>query len=69
MQLGGGFCSGDLTSEAEWCMTVRNKIGIIVVDVDYRLYPEFAFGKGAEDAWAALQWVLMMFVSCTGQVS
>jgi acetyl esterase/lipase len=37
--LGGGFCFGDLTSEAEWCMVVRNEVGVIVVDVDYRLTP------------------------------
>ncbi|KAJ5976434.1 triacylglycerol lipase [Penicillium waksmanii] len=36
---GGGFCFGDLTSEAEWCLLVRNEVGIIVVDVDYRLTP------------------------------
>ncbi|KAJ5812672.1 Alpha/Beta hydrolase protein [Penicillium riverlandense] len=56
--LRGGFCFGDLTEDAEWCMTVCNRVGIIVVDVDYRLCPENKYGKGIEDGWAALNWVL-----------
>lgn len=36
---GGGYCLGDLTTDAEWCMLARSKVGIVVVDVDYRLTP------------------------------
>ncbi|KAJ5683279.1 triacylglycerol lipase [Penicillium macrosclerotiorum] len=54
---GGGFVLGDLTGDAELCMQVRNKVGIIVIDVDYRLSPENTFGKGHDDAWAAIRWV------------
>ncbi|EXJ92788.1 hypothetical protein A1O3_01340 [Capronia epimyces CBS 606.96] len=54
---GGGFCFGDLTEDAEYCMTVCERVGIVVVDVDYRLCPEHKFGKGTEDGWAALNWV------------
>ncbi|KAI0381935.1 Alpha/Beta hydrolase protein [Hypomontagnella monticulosa] len=53
---GGGWTFGDLTGDAEICMAIRNRLGIIVMDVDYRLAPENAFGKGAEDAWAAIRW-------------
>ena len=36
---GGGFVLGDLTGDAELMMLVRNLVGIMVVDVDYRLAP------------------------------
>ena len=36
---GGGFTFGDLTGDAEICMTIRNRVGIMVMDVDYRLTP------------------------------
>jgi acetyl esterase/lipase len=37
--LGGGFVLGGLTGDAELCMLMRNRVGIIVMDVDYRLSP------------------------------
>lgn len=54
---GGGFMFGDLQSDSVWCMLASQEVGIVVVDVDYRLCPEHAFGKNIEDAWAALEWV------------
>ncbi|CAK7231701.1 hypothetical protein SBRCBS47491_008020 [Sporothrix bragantina] len=54
---GGGYCFGDLTSDAVLLLKMRTRVGVVVVDVDYRLTPEHAFGKGTEDAWAAVQWV------------
>jgi acetyl esterase/lipase len=36
---GGGFVFGDLTADGKWCMTLRNRVGLFVVDVDYRLMP------------------------------
>ncbi|KAI8658793.1 Abhydrolase-3 domain-containing protein [Fusarium keratoplasticum] len=54
---GGGFTFGDLTGDAELCMEWRNRLGIMVIDVNYRHCPENAFGKGHDDAWAAIRWV------------
>lgn len=54
---GGGHVFGDLTVDAKWCMKVRDRVGALVVDVDYRLCPEDIFGKNIEDGWAALRWV------------
>ncbi|KAL6855448.1 hypothetical protein ACO1O0_006595 [Amphichorda felina] len=48
---GGGWTFGGLTGDAEIAMAIRNRVGILVLDVDYRLSP------GADDGWAAIQWV------------
>jgi acetyl esterase/lipase len=55
---GGGHVFGDLTVDAIWCVKVRDSVGCVVVDVDYRLCPEWIFGKNIEDGWAALNWVV-----------
>jgi acetyl esterase/lipase len=54
---GGGHVFGDLTVDAGWCVKVRDRVGCVVIDVDYRLCPEWTFGKNIEDGWAALLWV------------
>ena len=54
---GGGNVFGDLTVDAKWCMKLTERVGVVVVDVDYRLCPESVFGKNIEDGWAALTWV------------
>lgn len=54
---GGGYVFGDLTVDALWSTKLRDRVGVLVVDVDYRLCPENIFGKCIEDGWAALTWV------------
>ncbi|KAJ5149677.1 hypothetical protein N7448_001255 [Penicillium atrosanguineum] len=54
---GGGFVFGDLTADAQLCLEYRDKAGVLVMDIDYRLAPENAFYKGHEDGWSAVQWV------------
>lgn len=53
---GGGFILGDLHTEAQLCLGMR-EAGVAVVDVNYRHCPETLWGKCFEDAWAALVWV------------
>jgi acetyl esterase/lipase len=53
----GGWILGGLHSEAAWCRSVCDRIGIVVVDVDYRLAPEFVFPAAIYDSWDAIQWV------------
>ncbi|CAK7218530.1 hypothetical protein SBRCBS47491_003535 [Sporothrix bragantina] len=48
---GGGFILGDLQTEAQLCLSMR-EAGVVVVDVNYQTL----FGKCFEDAWAALLW-------------
>ncbi|CAK7229412.1 hypothetical protein SCUCBS95973_007214 [Sporothrix curviconia] len=52
---GGGFILGDLQTEAQLCLGMR-EAGVAVVDVNYRHCPETLWGKCFEDAWAALLW-------------
>ncbi|EPE03833.1 alpha beta-hydrolase [Ophiostoma piceae UAMH 11346] len=53
---GGGFVLGDLYTEAQLCLSMR-EAGIVVVDVNYRHCPDTLWGKCFEDAWAVLLWV------------
>ncbi|KAJ6439782.1 zinc finger transcription factor 1 [Purpureocillium lavendulum] len=54
---GGGYTFGSLQGDAELCMLIRDRVGIVVLDVDYRLCPENTFLKGHDDCWAAIRWV------------
>ncbi|KAI1588660.1 Aes Esterase lipase [Pyrenophora tritici-repentis] len=53
-----GWVLGGLHSEAAWCRSVCNNTDIVIVDVDYRLAPEFVFPAAIYDSWDALQWVI-----------
>jgi steroid delta-isomerase-like uncharacterized protein len=54
---GGGWCMGD----PEGCDLVCRKLslcsGVVVVSVDYRLAPEFAYPHGLEDFVSVYEWV------------
>jgi acetyl esterase len=54
---GGGFVLGDLDSHDNLCRALGNRLGALVVSVDYRRAPEAKFPAAFDDAWAALQWV------------
>ncbi|THY19388.1 hypothetical protein D6D01_07073 [Aureobasidium pullulans] len=55
---GGGWILGGLHSETAWCRSACNQAGIVIVDVDYRLAPEFVFPTAIYDSWDAIQWVI-----------
>jgi acetyl esterase/lipase len=57
MYHGGGFFMGDLDTETSNCAILCEHMGFVVVDVDYRLAPEYPFPTGINDSWDALQWV------------
>ena len=48
---------GGLKSEAAWCRHMCNKSNIKVIDVDYRMGPEFKFPAAIYDCWDAVKWV------------
>ena len=54
---GGGFIMGDLESEHDRCLMMAAEGGAVSIGVDYRLAPEFPFPAGADDCYAALEWV------------
>jgi acetyl esterase len=55
---GGGWVIGDLDTHDTLCRQLTAEAGISVVAVDYRLAPEHKFPAAADDAWAALSWVV-----------
>lgn len=54
---GGGFILGDIDMSDSACKSYVDKLGIVVVSVDYRLAPEHPFPAPVEDCYAALVWM------------
>ena len=53
----GGWVIGSLASDESWCRIACQDVGMIIIDVDYRLAPEYPFPVQIWDSWAALKWV------------
>ncbi|KAI1091937.1 alpha/beta hydrolase fold protein [Rostrohypoxylon terebratum] len=53
---GGGFVIGGLESDVSFCRNVCQRAGIIIVNVDYRMAPEYPHPVSATDSWQALKW-------------
>jgi acetyl esterase len=53
---GGGFVFGNLDLGNWICGTVADRVGAVVVSVDYRLAPKHRFPAAVEDAYAGLAW-------------
>lgn len=54
---GGGWVLGGLKSEQAWCRHICNNVGIKVIDIDYRLAPEYQFPVAIYDCWTAIKFV------------
>lgn len=54
---GGGWGLGDLDTEAHICKHICHKAKVAVIDVAYRLVPEYAFPTGITDSFGALQYI------------
>ncbi|MER6951909.1 alpha/beta hydrolase [Nonomuraea sp. NPDC000554] len=54
---GGGFVTSDLAVFDARCMEIADRIGAVVVSVDYRLAPETPFPGALEDTYASLTWL------------
>jgi acetyl esterase len=54
---GGGFVVGDLTTAGGTARILANRIGAVVVSVDYRLAPEHSLHDAYDDGLAAVAWV------------
>jgi acetyl esterase/lipase len=55
---GGGWVVGDLEAEDIACNFACVHARLVVVNVDYRLAPEFPFPIPLNDSYTALKWVL-----------
>ncbi|WP_241384791.1 alpha/beta hydrolase [Rhodococcus sp. CH91] len=53
---GGGFVFCDIDSHDEFCRSMAEGVGVVVVSVDYRLAPEHRAPAAHEDMYAALEW-------------
>lgn len=49
---------GGLSSEQSWCRQTCNDAGIVILDIDYRIAPEFRFPTAICDCWDAIKWVI-----------
>jgi acetyl esterase/lipase len=58
---------GGLESEAAWCRSICNNVKIKVIDVDYRMAPEFLFPTAIYDSWEVVQWVRCITIDLKGR--
>lgn len=54
---GGGFMVGSIETEHANATLLADKLGIVVISVEYRLAPEFPYPAGLEDCYAAWCWL------------
>jgi acetyl esterase/lipase len=53
---GGGFIIGDIDSHQAHAIRLANRARVVVLNVDYRLAPEYPFPAAVDDAIAATRW-------------
>lgn len=53
---GGGFVLGSVDGYDTVCRVLCERLGAVVVSVDYRLAPEHPFPAGVSDCYAATEW-------------
>ena len=57
MSHGGGWCLGGLDTEAFLCRLFCSSLDLVVVNVEYRLCPEFRYPVPVLDVFDATKWV------------
>ncbi|ETI27161.1 hypothetical protein G647_09843 [Cladophialophora carrionii CBS 160.54] len=65
----GGWCMGGLDTEEFICQLLCIKLGIIVVNVGYRLAPEWRFPTPILDLYDVLKWVSVNAEALGGDLS
>lgn len=54
---GGAYVGGSYKVSANLCRALSDRDNIVVVNVDYRLAPEYPFPCGMDDCWMVLDWL------------
>ncbi|GAA2041771.1 alpha/beta hydrolase [Agromyces tropicus] len=54
---GGGFVIGAAAQDDTWCARLAERLGVVVVSVEYRLAPEHPFPVPLDDCLTAWQWL------------
>jgi acetyl esterase/lipase len=65
MSHGGGWCLGGLDTETFLCRLFCSSLDLVVVDVEYRLCPEFRYPVPVLDVFDAAKWVGMTCLPST----
>jgi acetyl esterase len=56
---GGGWVQGTYVTEEVWLLyPILTGLEVVIVNVDYRLAPEYTYPTYVEDCWDALQWTV-----------
>jgi len=63
---GGGWVVCSIETHDAWSRHITNKIGCVVVSVDYRQAPEHPFPAAVDDCYAATQWAATHAASFNG---
>jgi acetyl esterase len=54
---GGGFIQGSAMDDRLWCQQIVENVGCCVVNIEYRLSPEYRFPVALEECYAVIRWV------------
>jgi len=57
---GGGFCVGSMEIEHGGAVQLAAGLGVVVLNVDYRLAPEHPYPAGLDDCYAALEYLVAL---------
>ena len=55
---GGGWVICDLDTHESTCRALANRVGCLVIAVDYRLAPENRHPAALDDCWAVVEWLV-----------
>ncbi|KAF7341797.1 Esterase/lipase/thioesterase [Mycena sanguinolenta] len=66
---GGGFVGGDLELDDVNLRILSVELRLAIVNVDYRLAPEFPFPAGINDCYTALKWTVEHCKALRGSIS
>lgn len=54
---GGGFITGDNNSATPFALPIATTLDAVVVNISYRMTPEYKFPTQANDVWDTLKWL------------